>query len=344
MKEIKPDDQFVPEGQTVPIGHIDEKLLKKLSNIDDYKEKQVESCKGFWNLERNNVKWSIDYEDHNIHGQKYLVFRQDVILRYLDDLKLDKDSNILELGYGCGQIALEIGKRGFNVYGIDISEKFCKTAMDRCKSNYSQGSFDLRVGSIESKYDFKDGFFDVVIVAGALQYLYSQNDCFKEVFRVLKPGGHFIIAQRNIYSLSNFSSPRKFLRSCVHFILREKYEIFPSFKSILTESRLGYFFSRYKDSRIFNTKFMLKGHDVWRFEIKKRKNSYFSLKKGLEKNGFKFLNADGAYYPFSENKKYYNFNGKFDKVMKKLVNKRIIPFLFTLGRSIVLDSKKSEII
>ena len=109
---------------------------------------------------------------------------------------------------------------------------------------------------------------------------------------------------------------------------------------MFTESRLGYFLSRYKGSRIFNTKFMLKGHDVWRFEIKKRKNSYFSLKRRLKKNGFKYLNTDGAYFPFSENMKYYDFNIKFDKVLKKLEDKRIIPFLFILGKAIVLTAQK----
>ena len=39
--------------------------------------------------------------------------------------------------------------------------------------------------------------------------------------------------------------------------------------------------------------------------------NYWSLKEFISKlksNGFKFLKADGAYYPFSENPKYYDFN------------------------------------
>ena len=76
MKEIKPDDQFVPAHQAVPIGQIDEKLLEKLSKIDDHKEKQVESCRGFWNLERNNVKWKVDYEDLAIQSQKNMKSRK----------------------------------------------------------------------------------------------------------------------------------------------------------------------------------------------------------------------------------------------------------------------------
>ena len=196
------------------------------------------------------------------------------------------------------------------------------------------------MGSIESKYDFDDKYFDAVIVVGALQYLYDPNKCFEEVFRVLKPGGSFIIAQRNIYSLSNLTSVRYFFRSAIQFFCREKFELFPSFKSILTESGLGRIFGRYIDSRIFNSKIMLKGHDVWKFNIKKRANSYSSLKSRLKKNGFKFIKSDGAYYAFSENSKFYNFNIKFDNYFKIIVNKRIIPYLFTFGRSVVLKGKK----
>ena len=85
---------------------------------------------------------------------------------------------------------------------------------------------------------------------------------------------------------------------------------------------------------------MLKGHDVWKFNIKKRANSYSSLKSRLKKNGFKFIKSDGAYYAFSENSKFYNFNIKFDNYFKIIVNKRIIPYLFTFGRSVVLKGKK----
>ena len=304
------------------------------------KAKQVKNVKDWWNLPRNDIKWGKDYEDLQNHGSRYLISRKEIVLKYLDELKLDKGSNILELGYGGGQVALEIGKRGFNTYGLDISKNFSKTATSRCRNSHPSGFFDLRVGSIESKYDFEDKFFDTVIVVGALQYLFDLDECFKEVSRVLKPRGHFIIAQRNIYSLSNFTSIKLFIRSCLQFLLREKFELSPSFKSLLTESKIGYFCGKYKDCRFFNTKFMLKGHTENKFEINKRTNSYFSLKSELKKNGYNIEKAGGAYYAFSEDVKYYAFNIKSDNALKYIVEKGIIPYLFTLGRSVVLKAQK----
>ena len=308
---------------------------------DSKLHKQVAEVSKWWNLDRNDKKWGVKYEDFPIHGSQYLISRMNKVLEFLDELKFNKGSNVLELGYGGGQVSLEIGKRGFNTYGLDISEKFCKTATDRCQINHPEGFFDLRVGSIESDFDFDDNYFDAVIVVGALQYLYDPNKCFEEVFRVLKPGGFFIIAQRNIYSLSNWTSIRYFFRSIIQFIFQEKFELFPSYKSILTDSKLGKIFARYTDSKLFNSSFMLKGHDVWKFDIKKRANSYFSLKARLKKNGFNLCKSNGAYYAFSENKRFYSFNMKFDSLLDKIVKMKIIPFLFTFGRSVVLMSKKS---
>lgn len=306
------------------------------------KDKQVNAVSEWWNLSRNDKKWGINYEDFPIHSSRYLISREEVVLQYLDKLNLKKESNVLELGYGAGQIALEIGKRGFHTFGLDISSKFQKTASKRCNTNYPSGRFDLRVGSIESKYDFRDNFFDVVVVVGALQYLFNPDDCFSEVNRVLKPGGYFIIAQRNIYSLSNFTSIRYFLRSLTQFFLREKYELFPSFKSILVDSKLGRVFGRYNDTKMFNTNIMIKGYDVWKYDIKKRTNSYFSLKKDLKRNGFTFLKMAGAYFAFSENPKYYNFNLKLDRFIQKYLKKIKIPLISTCGRSIVVLGRKNE--
>ena len=87
---------------------------------------------------------------------------------------------------------------------------------------------------------------------------------------------------------------------------------------------------------------MLKGHEEWKFEIKKRANSYFSLKSRLKKNGFKYIKSDGAYYAFSETPRFYSFNINIDRILHKIAKKRIIPFLFTFGRSVVLMGEKDH--
>ena len=62
----------------------------------------------------------------------------------------------------------------------------------------------------------------------------------------------------------------------------------------------------------------------------------------LKKNGFKYINSDGAYYAFSEAPRFYSFNIKIDRILHKIASKRIIPFLFTFGRSVVLMGRKDD--
>ena len=54
-------------------------------------------------------------------------------------------------------------------------------------------------------------FFDAVILVGALQYLYEPNDCFREVKRVLKPGGFAFV----------MSAPRSDVHSRMCLMLEE---------------------------------------------------------------------------------------------------------------------------
>lgn len=304
------------------------------------KIKQVEAVRGWWNVERNKNKWDKCYEGDNIHTKAYLSLRQRKVLEFIKRAKISKGARVLELGYGAGQTALELGKLGFEVHGLDISEGLCDAATKRCVTQHPSGKFYLKVGNIESDYDYESGMFDAVVIVGSLQYLYDPGACLRESLRVLKPGGLLIVAQRNIYSLSNMTTLRRFMCTCVHFIFREKYELFPSFKSMLKDSKMGCLFGRFKDTRIFNTKIMLKGNDDWKFEIKKRAFSYFSLRSLFKKQGFKLLNHCGAYYCFSEEPKFYRFNFTADEIIKKVADDLKIPYLFTLARSVVLVGKK----
>jgi len=63
--------------------------------------------------------------------------------------------------------------------------------------------------------------------------------------------------------------------------------------------------------------------------MKKYSNGFFDLSVGSIESKYDY--EDG-----------YDFNRKFDKVLKKLVDKHIIPFLFTLGRSVVLKAKQKH--
>mgnify|MGYP001238399142 FL=1 len=148
-----------------------------------------------------NSKYDEDYHPY-LHG------RQQKVLDLISDLELPEDATCLELGTGGGQNAVKYAEMGLHVHGVDSSEELLKTA-DKLAipgSNMEFSNVDL-----DRRMPFEDASFDLVVVVGTLQYLLEPSACVKEVCRVLKPGGHFIVCQRNGISFNVMRRPLSFL-------------------------------------------------------------------------------------------------------------------------------------
>ena len=73
-------------------------------------------------------------------------------------------------------------------------------------------------------------FFDIVLEYTCYCAIdpIRRTDYVNIVDRILKHNGKFIVSQRNIYSLSNFTSIRWFIKSCIHLFFREEFKDKPS--------------------------------------------------------------------------------------------------------------------
>lgn len=305
------------------------------------KSEQLNGVSGWWNSE-HIIKWDKQYDEYDGHTVRYLISRQKVMLKMLDALSLPKGSRVLELGYGAGQTAASFVERGYDVIGYDISERLCEIAKKKCAQKGPDSKFDLRVGSIESKLDLADDSVDVVVQMGALQYLYDPHECLKEAYRVLKPGGYFICGQRNAYCISHLTSFRESVRNLFYFILREKNELEKSFHYMIMESKLGRYFKKYEKTKWFNSRFMLKGHTELKYKMKKNLYTAGILKKALNTNGFKIIDLKGAYFPFSENKQFWNFNLKYDDFLTSVSHIFLFHFINYMARTIVILTQKDD--
>lgn len=102
---------------------------------------------------------------------------------------------VLDLGSGAGNdvfIARKLtGEKG-KVVGLDMTEKMINKAKEnKLKLGYENVEFVQ--GDIE-QMPFDDNQFDVVISNCVLNLVPDKNKAFSEIFRVLKPGGHFCIS------------------------------------------------------------------------------------------------------------------------------------------------------
>jgi ubiquinone/menaquinone biosynthesis C-methylase UbiE len=108
---------------------------------------------------------------------------------------IKKGDHVLDLGSGAGNdcfVARAIVGVTGKVTGLDMTEQMIGKAKENCaKLKFTNVEFVL--GDIESM-PFDDKEFDVVISNCVLNLVPDKSKAFAEIFRVLKPGGHFCVS------------------------------------------------------------------------------------------------------------------------------------------------------
>jgi ubiquinone/menaquinone biosynthesis C-methylase UbiE len=110
--------------------------------------------------------------------------------------KVKPGDTVLDVGCGTGNLTLTAqsyaGPTG-KVYGIDAAPEMIRVAKEKASHSVPGVFFD--VGLIE-KLAFPDSTFDVVISRLVIHHLPDdlKRRAFVEILRVLKPGGHLLVA------------------------------------------------------------------------------------------------------------------------------------------------------
>jgi len=94
-------------------------------------------------------------------------------------------SKVLDVGCNGGTIGIHLLERNCHVNGVDI----VKELVDKAKR---RGIY-AREGSAEDLSFYDDNSFDFVLCGEVLENLYDPFEAVQEAYRVLKPGGKYII-------------------------------------------------------------------------------------------------------------------------------------------------------
>lgn len=97
----------------------------------------------------------------------------------------------LDLGCGLGSQCLALTKRGFRVFGMEIATRLAARAR--------QAGATVTAGSALA-LPFRDQSLDFAYAVGVLHHLpdpEAQRRAYQEIFRVLKPGGVFVVHETN---------------------------------------------------------------------------------------------------------------------------------------------------
>ena len=107
-----------------------------------------------------------------------------------NDLRLGKGDKVLDLGCGCGAVAEHIAElTGATPYGINLD----RSQIEKSWKNPNLSSSNFTIGDFNKPLEFDDSAFDAVYAIQPMTYVSDHEFTFKEVFRVLRPGGMFVI-------------------------------------------------------------------------------------------------------------------------------------------------------
>jgi 2-polyprenyl-3-methyl-5-hydroxy-6-metoxy-1,4-benzoquinol methylase len=118
-----------------------------------------------------------------------------LILTLLGDIR---GRNVLDVGCGDGDLAVELWRRGAIVTGIDASSEMVEAARARAKREGAD--IALTVGEAAS-IPFDPERFDVVVAVTILCFVAHAAPVFNEIARVLRPGGILVIGELGKWSL-----------------------------------------------------------------------------------------------------------------------------------------------
>jgi ubiquinone/menaquinone biosynthesis C-methylase UbiE len=153
--------------------------------VREYYDRQSMEDGGFW------------YNSPRHQSARWVDEKLALIRSVLDGL--GTTGKVLDVGCQYGMLGADLIRRGYEYWGIDISEGVIRTARTMSTSKGINGAAHFIQGDAEA-LQFPSGFFDVVVMSYVLEYLDSDDKALSEVRRVLKPGGFLIVGLTNKYS------------------------------------------------------------------------------------------------------------------------------------------------
>lgn len=122
------------------------------------------------------------------------ILARDAFERYGNKSQKPK---VLDIGCAVGYLLNNFDDFGFETFGIDISPHATKQA--KLSTQASTFCLDIQAGA-----PFSDDFFDLITMFDVIEHLEKPLDALREIHRILKPHGLFILTTSNANSIPRF--------------------------------------------------------------------------------------------------------------------------------------------
>ncbi len=116
-------------------------------------------------------------------------------------VQIVKETNpetILDIATGTGDLAIALSKtNATKIIGLDISNGMLEIGKEKIKKQGLDNKIDMVLGDSENM-PFEDNTFDAITVGFGVRNFETLENGLKEIHRVLKPGGCFVILETSI--------------------------------------------------------------------------------------------------------------------------------------------------
>jgi ubiquinone/menaquinone biosynthesis C-methylase UbiE/uncharacterized protein YneR len=129
------------------------------------------------------------HEERLIPGKSPEITVMEHLSRYLFAKKFTSGKVVLDIGCGSGYGDALLARESRRIYGLDNSEE----AIFYAKKNYGDKRTFFIVGDACS-VPFKDSSFDTIICFEVIEHILDHDGLIKEVYRLLKDEGEFLIS------------------------------------------------------------------------------------------------------------------------------------------------------
>lgn len=155
----------------------------------------------------NNWKTFFDRHAHRYMDEDFVTGTQGEVDFLIDHLRLTPDQRILDMGCGTGRHALELGRRGYQVTGVDLSDGMLDQARQVAQA---EGITTVTFQQADATRFTTDSLFDRIycVCEGSLGLVGTGSEPHEHdmavlgnLYHALQPGGRMLITVLNAMRL-----------------------------------------------------------------------------------------------------------------------------------------------
>ena len=171
-------------------------MSKKVTPYKDSKLKKKEQIKQMF----DNISGNYDGLNRVISGGMDVKWRKKVVQLVADT----QPKTILDIATGTGDLAISFSKLDIdNITGFDLSEGMLSVARKKAAAKNLNDKLSFIQGDSEAM-PFDNDSFDAITVAFGIRNFETLEKGLDEIYRVLKPGGIFVILETSVPTKAPF--------------------------------------------------------------------------------------------------------------------------------------------